>query len=170
MTRPDADLLSQLLDQHGAALALYAAQWTDHADDCVQEALVELAGQRAVPENARAWLYRVVKHRALNTMRGERRRRQREAEAWRRRLVRHAGSDAGGSAELLDALEHLAPQQREIVILRVWGGLSFGEVALATEISTSSAHRIYEQAIETLRTLWNEPCPAKIPDPSTTSK
>ena len=42
----DAELLGRLLDEHGAALALYASQWTDAADDCVQEALVELARQR----------------------------------------------------------------------------------------------------------------------------
>ena len=65
----DAELLGQLLDELGPALALYAAQWTDAADDCVQEALVELAGQTTVPDNVRAWLYRVVKHRALNAAR-----------------------------------------------------------------------------------------------------
>ncbi len=38
-----AELLAALLDEHGPALALYAAQWTDAPEDCVQEALVELA-------------------------------------------------------------------------------------------------------------------------------
>ena len=57
-----AELLGRLFDEHGGALALYAAQWTDSADDCVQEALVELARQPGAPENLRAWLYRVVKH------------------------------------------------------------------------------------------------------------
>ncbi len=46
----DAELLGRLLDEHGAALALYASQWTDSADDCVQEALVELARQRQAPD------------------------------------------------------------------------------------------------------------------------
>ena len=46
----DAEQLGRLLDEHGSALALYAAQWTDAADDCVQEALVELAKQRQSPE------------------------------------------------------------------------------------------------------------------------
>ena len=42
----DAEQLGRLLDEHGAALALYATQWTDSPDDCVQEALVELARLR----------------------------------------------------------------------------------------------------------------------------
>src|SRR6185503_17221915 len=68
----DAELLGRLLDEHGPALALYATQWTDAADDCVQESLVELARQAKPPEHAVAWLYRVVKNRALNAARGER--------------------------------------------------------------------------------------------------
>ncbi len=66
----DAEQLGRLLDEHGAALALYASQWTDSADDCVQEALVELARQRQAPDHIVAWLYRVVKNRALNAARG----------------------------------------------------------------------------------------------------
>ena len=87
MTGPiDAEQLGRLLDEHGAALALYAAQWTDAADDCVQEALVELARQRQSPEHVVAWLYRVVKHRALNAARGDRRRRERESRAMAERF------------------------------------------------------------------------------------
>jgi DNA-directed RNA polymerase specialized sigma24 family protein len=36
------------------------------ADDCVQEALVELARQRQSPEHVLAWLYRVVKVEQMN--------------------------------------------------------------------------------------------------------
>src|ERR1043165_3531589 len=83
----DAEQLGRLLDEHGSALALYAAQWTDAADACVQEALVELAKQRRSPDHVFAWLYRVVKHRALNAARGDRRRRKRESRATAERLA-----------------------------------------------------------------------------------
>src|SRR3954452_131567 len=88
MTGPiDAEQLGRLLDEHGPALALYAAQWTDAADDCVQEALVELARQPQSPDHVVAWLYRVVKHRALNAARGARRRRERESRAFADRFA-----------------------------------------------------------------------------------
>jgi hypothetical protein len=60
------ELLGCLLDEHGGALALYAVQWTDAADDCVQEALIELARQPAVPASPVGWLYRVVRNRAIS--------------------------------------------------------------------------------------------------------
>jgi RNA polymerase sigma-70 factor (ECF subfamily) len=157
MPRPDADLLARLLDQHGGALALYAAQWTDSADDCVQEALVELARQTEAPENTVGWLYRVVKNRALNAARGHNRRREREAEAWRRRLVGEGPADSD-RADLLEAVERLPVEQRELIVLRVWGGLSFAEIAEATEVAVSTAHRKYQEAIDSLRQQWNEPC------------
>jgi RNA polymerase sigma-70 factor (ECF subfamily) len=162
MPRPDADLIARLLDQHGGALALYAAQWTDAADDCVQEALVELARQPTSPENVVGWLYRVVKHRALNAARGRSRRREREIESWRRRLI-HEGPAAADRADLLEAVERLPADQRELIVLRVWGGLSFAEIAEATDVATSTAYRKYQEAIESLRQQWNEPCPTKTP-------
>ena len=70
----DAAFIAEMLNRHGAALELYAAQWTNAAGDCVQEALVELAGLAVKPENPKAWLYRVVRNRALNTARSARRR------------------------------------------------------------------------------------------------
>jgi RNA polymerase sigma-70 factor (ECF subfamily) len=162
MSRPDADLLARLLDRHGGALALYAAQWTETADDCVQEALIELARQPSVPENVVAWLYRVVKHRALNAARGRVRRRERETEAWRRRLTSE-DPVASDRADLLEAVERLPDKLRELVVLRVWGGLSFAEIAEATDLSASTAYRKYQEAIETLRQQWNEPCPTRTP-------
>jgi RNA polymerase sigma-70 factor (ECF subfamily) len=40
------DWLSSVLAQHGRALVLYARQWCDCPEDVVQEALLELIGQR----------------------------------------------------------------------------------------------------------------------------
>jgi len=70
----NARLIAQLLQQHGEALQRYAAQWTVTPEDCVQEAIVKLAGLDALPESPAAWLYRVVRNDALNRGRGERRR------------------------------------------------------------------------------------------------
>lgn len=155
-----AELLGRLLDQHGPALALYAAQWTDAADDCVQEALVELARQQQVPVNVRAWLFRVVKHRALNAARSARRRREREDRAVQTRLVagRSAAIDHLDILVVSEALDSLEPIERGLIVMRIWSGLTFGEIAAALESSTSSVHRQYQQALETLRQKLESPC------------
>jgi len=160
---PDADAdalarhLAALLDRHGGPLALYAARWTTAADDCVQEALVLLAAQPTVPDNPVAWLYRVVKHRALNRARGERRRTLHEQQAWQRRLPVDPGDEV--RRELLDAVAALPAEHGEVVLLKTWGGLTFAEIAEVVGESSSTVHRRYQSALEQLRKLWRTPCP-----------
>ena len=162
MNRPiDAQQLGRLLDEHGSALALYAAQWTDMPDDCVQEALVELAKQRQPPEHVVAWLYRVVKHRALNLARGDRRRRERESRAMAERLSGKENSVAFGGDELsaaTDALLQLELGERELVIMRIWGNLTYDEIGAAFNVSTATAFRQYERALMKLRNILESPC------------
>ena len=156
----DAELLGWLLEEHGPALALYASQWTNSAEDCVQEALVELARQRRQPDHVVAWLYRVVKNRALNDARGNRRRRRRETQVIADRFVGCRGSDAD-RVEIIaatEALGRLEIAERELVIMRIWGGLTYEEIGAATNVSIATAHRQYERALTKLRTLLESPC------------
>ena len=157
----DAELLGRLLDEHGAALALYAAQWTESPDDCVQEALVELARQPQSPDHVVAWLYRVVKHRALNAARGSRRRRERESRAIADRLAdaqQPAAFDRHDAMAATEALVQLEPSERELVVMRIWGGLTLDEIGESLAISTATAHRHYERALTKLRNILESPC------------
>lgn len=155
------ELLGRLLDEQGGALALYAAQWTDSADDCVQEALIELAGQPVAPANAVAWLYRVVRNRAISQYRATRRRERREELAGRLR-PREGGVPTEplvDSLELAAALESLDDPLREAVAARTWGGLGFEQIAELAGCSVSTAHRRYEAGLAALRERLKVLCP-----------
>ena len=157
----DAELLGRLLDEHGAALALYASQWTASADDCVQEALVELACRPQLPNHPAAWLYRVVKNRALNMARGARRRRERESQAMAERFVvaqQSTAPDRSDSLVAIEALEQLETNDRELVVMRIWGNLTYEEIGAALNISTATAFRQYERALIKLRNILESPC------------
>ena len=52
---------------------------------------------------------------------------------------------------MTDALRAVEDDLREVVIARIWGGLSFVEIAEVVDISTSTAHRRYEAGLEKLR-------------------
>ena len=75
------EFLGRLFDRHAAALELYARQLCDCSEDVVQEALIELAGQARTPDDAVAWLYRVVRNKAISALRSARRRKRHETEA-----------------------------------------------------------------------------------------
>lgn len=159
-----AKLIAALVDQHGAALALYASQWTDEPDDCVQESLMELARQRETPDSPLSWMYRVVKRRALNAVRATTRRRGREREAFRRRLSAAPGApDPAATSALADAVAQLDDSSREAIVLRAWGGLTFAELGQALGVSTATAARRYDDGIAKLRNVWapDEPTPLK---------
>ena len=121
----DAALIAELFDRHSAALEFYAAQRTTAPQDCVQEAFIELARQASPPTNAAAWLYRVVRNRALNAARAGRRRAAHEEAASRQRAAARPGaSDPHDVAAMADLLRLLSDQQREIIVMRIWGRLS----------------------------------------------
>lgn len=148
----DAALIAELFDRHAAALALYASQWTAAADDCVQEALVQLARQSTAPENPSAWLYRVVRNRALNAARAARRRSANEqAAAEARETLRSSAGSPAAVVELKDLLATLELEAREIVVLRIWGQLAWREIAEVIGGSTSGAQRQYVEALGQLR-------------------
>jgi RNA polymerase sigma factor (sigma-70 family) len=159
------ELLGRLLDEQGGALALYAAQWTDQAEDCVQEALIELARQPAVPTSPVAWLYRVVRNRAISLYRARRRRGRHEELATRLMASGAAwqatASDAIAKVELVEALAALPDEQRECLVARTWSGLNFEQIAELMGCSTSTAHRRYEAGLAALRERFLRPCQTK---------
>ncbi|MBM4092250.1 MAG: RNA polymerase sigma factor [Planctomycetes bacterium] len=148
-----ADILAHLLDQHGSALLLYARQWCDTPEDVVQEAVLQLMRQSAVPDNLAGWMYHVVRNLALNATRQSQRRGRREAEAACRRQPWFAPSedDRLDAAAATEALARLPLEQRETIVARIWGGLSFEEISRLTGVSTSSVHRWYHQGVAALR-------------------
>ena len=136
----DAQLLAELIDRHAAALKLYARNWCDTPDDVVQQALIDLAGCDVLPDNPAAWLFAVVRRRAISAARAARRRSVHEtaaAETWFvRRRDRHEAAEAAA-----DALAELPPESREIVIAHLWGRLTFAEIGELTGTSSSTAQR-----------------------------
>jgi RNA polymerase sigma-70 factor (ECF subfamily) len=130
---------------------LYARQWCDGPEDIVQEAFLKLARQWTRPDRVVPWLYRVVRNEAIATARGARRRRRREArasagEAWF--AATDDRIDAGHAARLLDDLE---PEGREAIVARLWGGLTFEEIARLQGCSLTTAHRRYQAGLARLQ-------------------
>ncbi len=152
--------LAWLLEHHAAPLGLYARQFCRCAEDVVQEAVIELAGKRPPPEDDLAWLYGVVRHKAISAARSEHRRKRRENQAAQQRAEWFAGlgQQTARAQMAAAALESLPDQQREIVVAHVWGGLTFEQIGQLLEMSDSTAHRRYQEALTAIRKNWDLPC------------
>jgi RNA polymerase sigma-70 factor (ECF subfamily) len=152
--------LARLIDAHAAPLVLYARQWCAAPDDVVQEAFLKLVSQGRPPRDSVAWLYRVVRNGALDAAKKDRRRQRRESAAARPvRWFVEPEVDGLDAETAVAALQRLAAEQREIIIARHWGGLSFEQIAEAAGCSASTAFRRYTAGVESLRRQLGVSCP-----------
>jgi RNA polymerase sigma factor (sigma-70 family) len=155
-----ANDFARLIDAHGSALILYARQWCQAPEDVVQDAYLKLFRLAAEPNDAVAWLYRVVRNRAIDAGRTARNRQQREAAAARpERWFKERAIEGMDADTAIGALQKLPDDQREIIVARLWGGLSFEQIAHVAGCSASTAFRRFSAGIETLRKELGLPCP-----------
>jgi RNA polymerase sigma factor (sigma-70 family) len=154
--------IARLIDTHSAPLVLYARQWCAQPEDVVQEAFLKLVKLRQAPEDATAWLYRVVRNGAIDQAKMARRRVLRESTTARgANWFVETEIDGLDAAAAVAALEKLAAEQREVIVAHHWGGLSFEQIAALVGCSASTAHRRYRAGIEDLRNSLGVTCPSR---------
>jgi RNA polymerase sigma-70 factor (ECF subfamily) len=151
---------ARLIDTHGPPLILYARQWCTSPEDVVQDTFLKLIGLRSLPDQVVAWLYRVVRNGAIDASRTERNRQRRESAAASPAPWFVQPEVDGLDAEVaVAALQQLPIEQREVIVARMWGGLSFEQIAELAACSASTAFRWYSAGINALRQELGIPCP-----------
>jgi RNA polymerase sigma-70 factor (ECF subfamily) len=145
------------LEQHGRALVLLARQWAPgaaDAEDVVQEAFIRFWRSRTRVADPTAYLYACVKHCALDAQRSRARRLKREQATARPEAEPFfvGGLEQSERRRAMQAaLQNLPENQREAVVMRIWGGLSFVQIGAALGISPDTAASRYRYAMARLR-------------------
>jgi RNA polymerase sigma-70 factor (ECF subfamily) len=149
-----------LLDRHGPALALYARQWSDtavDAEDIVQEAFVRFWRSRHRAADPVAYMFGCVKRFALQWRRSNQRRLRREEAAARPDDEPNSLIDAFEESErrsaITTSLNLLPADQREVLVMKIWGGLTFTQIAEAASIPVHTAASRYRYALDKMRDL-----------------
>lgn len=152
VTKIHQQQLREVYAKHGAALVLYARQWCTSPDDALQEALLDLVRQDSTPQDLVAWLFKVVRCKAINLSRAERRRSDHQRRAAENRSMWFDTTVEVGvdGHELASMLAQLPDLEREIVVARIWGELSFEQISELVERPSSTVHRRYREALKQL--------------------
>ncbi len=151
MAATSPEQLRRLFDRHAAALALYARQWSDDPEDVVQDAFIQLARHRGPIDRPAPWLFRVVRNGAIAASRGRDRRRRREARASTGEAWFAATDDQIDAHHAEQLLAELDVSIREVIVARLWGGLTFDEIAKLQGSSIATAHRRYQSGLARLQ-------------------
>ena len=124
------------------------------AHDLLQEALVEVWRRERNRPPDDALVFRTIRRRAIDLGRRTDRRERREqaAPGW----DPPPAGDPGRDAEIEAAVQALPAHLREVVVLKIWGGLTFRQVADSLGVPPATAASRYRYALEHLRNALKE--------------
>jgi len=151
----DPRQLGGFFDRYAAELVLYARQWLDSAlaEDAVQDAFVKLISRHRQPDNVRAWLFRVVRNGSVSQIRRLKSRKQYVQQARQGQVSWFESrlDDLIDAKKAQQTLESLPIEQREVVMLRIWGQMSFSEIADIVSRPISTVHSRYQAALTAVK-------------------
>lgn len=159
----DPQRLAELFDRHAASLGLYARQIEGvDADELVQESFVRLMSLSAEPPNVAAWLALTLRRLAIDRKRSWFRRRRRERAAAPVEPFAASTESAIDARHAAELLASLPERQREIVVLRIWHGLTMAGIAEVLGVAGSTVHADFAAALASLRKRMEKPCATKM--------
>lgn len=162
MNPPADDMVARLFQEHARVLLLYARQWVDAAaaEDVVQRVFVRLLAKGQLPVDPRTWLFRCVRNEAISVWRSDQRRGRRE-----RSVAEEAAfwfipqpEDRIDARAAQEVMASLPASQREVVMLRIWSGLTLAQIAGITGLAVSTVHDQYHAAMAAMRKRLEAPC------------
>lgn len=135
------------------------------AEDAVQEAFIALAAQSVMPDDPMAWMVIVMRNQFRQWHRGKGRRRDRES------IVAPPNwfgptSDVETKLDgevITEALQQCDSPDREIVVMHLWGEMSFDSIAKVVGTSRATAHRIFQHQMNELKQRFNPAAQDELP-------
>jgi RNA polymerase sigma-70 factor, ECF subfamily len=145
--------IEALYRQHGAALLLFASAISGdrgRAQDAVHQVFLKAIENGSLWQAAdkKAYLFACVRNAVLNDAKSRNRNTDLDADsAW----FSPPDRDYAGEQNLRRALGDLPHDQREVIVLHVWGELTFSEIGELLGVSSNTAASRYRYALAKLR-------------------
>jgi len=145
----------ELYERHGRKLLAYACALLrdpSAAEDVLHQVFLNvLRGRAAIDGEPARYLFRAVRNTALNHIRGQ----SREVELAAAGIwLESPDGSTETSLALQSALGTLPAEQREVVVLKIWGQLTFEEAAAVVGVSPNTVASRYRYGLEKLKEIW----------------
>ena len=170
----DRSAISQLIDRHSVRVRDYIRMMVrdrDVADDILQETLIKVVrvideGRYTDTGKFLSWVLRIAHNRVLDYFRSQKSARTvTEADAgynvlgslrFAERTIEDRMVDEQIEADVRSLIDKLPEEQREVVVMRYYAGMSFQEIADQTEVSINTALGRMRYALINLRKMIKE--------------
>jgi RNA polymerase sigma-70 factor (ECF subfamily) len=155
----DRNEVRHLYEVHGRALLAYACAFLhdpSEAEDVLHQVFLQLLRDGRTRIESPGYLFRAVRNRVLNHLRGRSREVRLDDGPNGSALWLESPSHSTETAlALQSALRTLPEEQREVIVLRVWGQLTFEEVAAVVGVSVNTAASRYRYGLAKLNEVWH---------------
>ena len=131
---------------YGRALGLSHGE----AEDVLQETFMALMRNSEAPTLPEHYCFRAFRNRALNYRRGLWRRLRRELES--NRWFERSSDESPHERKAMKCLADLPPDQREVIVLKIWSEHTFEEIGDLLGISPNTAAGRYRYGLQKLKT------------------
>jgi RNA polymerase sigma-70 factor, ECF subfamily len=121
------------------------------AEDAIHNAFQRLLRRASLPDDLRPYVFRCVRNAAIDDLR---RTKRRESDLFVAPDDRAVDSDL--RTELNAVFAQLSDDERETIVLKVFDGMTFQEIADVREVSINTIASWYRRGMEKLKSLWME--------------
>jgi len=149
------ETLRRFYEANRSELFTYALALTrsrEAAEDAIHTAFSKMLKKRRFPRELRPYVFRCVRNAAID----EHRIRKREAQVDSPFTIdesRNNGHDPELQHQMADLLMRLTDDERESVMLKIYSGMTFNEIAATRAVSINTAASWYRRGLEKLRDL-----------------
>ena len=141
-------------DENRQGLLTYALSLTrdrEQAEDAIQSAFFKLLQRDRLPRELRPYLFRSVRNAVIDEGRRERRRAPSAAEG--EVATPTTDDDPVRDRAVSQCLSRLSEHEREVIVLKVYGGLTFAEIGAIDSTSANTVAARYRRGLERMRGL-----------------
>ena len=131
--------------------ALSVTRERSSAEDVVQEAIVAVASVRTQPDNLEAYLFRTVRNKALHHLDKIKRIDDTVDAADFLDLASCSNETQVLAKQVVRQMDELTLDQRQVIIMKLFGDLTFDEIAQITDTSLNTVASWYRRGLERLR-------------------